>query len=115
MKEHMPKVKAENPDMPQPEVMKKVAAMYKELRGTVNPSVPPSKSVAKASKELVKKSTYFNEQTKAKEPSAPKSGSAPKSATKSATKTASKSVSAPKSGSAPKSATKSKSGSKQVQ
>lgn len=113
MKEHMPKVKAENPDMPQPEVMKKVAAMYKELRGTVNPSVPPSKSVAKASKDLVKKSTYFNEQTKAKEPSAPKSGSVAKSA--SASKSASKTASVPKSGSAPKTATKSKSGSKQVQ
>jgi hypothetical protein len=86
--------------------MKKVAAMYKELRATVNPTVPPSKSVSKASKELVKKSSYFNEQTKAKEPSASKSASKTASASKSASKTASASKSASKTAS--KSGTKSK-------
>lgn len=102
MKEHMPKVKAENPDMPQPEVMKKVAAMYRELRGSVNPTVPPSKSVAKASKELVSKSTYYTQTTKAVQPA---SGSK----SKSATATASKSKTPSKSKTATKSKTASKS------
>lgn len=97
MKEHMPKVKAENPTMPQQEVMKKVAAMYRELRGEVNPAVPPSKSVAKASKELVSKSKYYTQTT-----------TAVKSATKSASGSKTKSATKSASGSKTKSATKSK-------
>ena len=73
--ENMPKIKADNPGISPQEALKKVGAMWREMRGTVNPSVPPTKSVQQASKKLVKTSTYYTVPTSAKSPSAKSSSS----------------------------------------
>lgn len=82
--------------MPQKEIMKKVAEMYRAQKAQVNPAAEPTKAMISASKKLADKSPT-NALTKPVSASKPASKSATKSASKSATKSATKSKTATKS------------------